>query len=59
MIDIYVMNWRSKILNFKTILKPSIVGVMPLKHTHVVPNLNFKCTPQESLYRTQIAGPTQ
>jgi hypothetical protein len=48
MIDIYVMIWNSKSLNLKTILRPSIVGGMPLKRTHVVPSLNFKCTPRAS-----------
>ena len=46
MIDIYVVIWHLKHLNLKTILRPSIVGGMPLKCTHVVPSLNFKCTPQ-------------
>ena len=46
MIDIYVMIWYSKFLNLKTILRPSIEGGMPLKCTHVVPSLNFKCTPR-------------
>ena len=48
MIDIYVMIWHLKGLNFKTILRPSIVGGMPLKRTHVVPSLNFKCTPRDN-----------
>jgi hypothetical protein len=49
MLDIYVMIWHLKSLNLKTILRPSIVGGMPLKRTHVVPSLNFKCTPREPL----------
>ena len=40
------MIWHFKSLNLKTILRPSIVGGMPLKCTHVVPSLNFKCTPR-------------
>ena len=47
MIDMYIMIWHLKILNLKTILRPSIVGGMPLKHTHVVPSLNIECTPRE------------
>ena len=31
MIDIYVTIWHLKSLNLKTILRPSIVGGMPLK----------------------------
>ena len=46
MIDIYVVIWHLKNINLKTILRPIIVGGMPLKCTHVVPSLNFKCTPQ-------------
>ena len=55
MIDIYVMIWHLKSLNLKTILRPSIVGGMPLKCTHVVPSLNFKCTPRghELSYKTK------
>jgi hypothetical protein len=49
MIDIYVMIWHLKSLNLKTILRPSIVGGMPLKRIHVVPSLNFKCTPQDCI----------
>ena len=44
------MIWHLKSLNLKTILRPSIVGGMPLKHTHVVPSLNFKCTPRVDIY---------
>jgi hypothetical protein len=40
------MIWHFKIINLKTILRPSIVGGMPLKRTHVVFSLNFKCTPR-------------
>ena len=47
MIDIYVMIWHLKSLNLKTILKPNIVGGMPLKRTRVVPSLNYKCTPRD------------
>ena len=44
---IYIHNDLAlKILNLKTILRPSIVGGMPLKHTHVVPSLNIGCTPR-------------
>ena len=46
MIHIYVMIWHLKFLNLKIILRPSIVGVMPLKRIHMVPSLNFKCTPR-------------
>ena len=46
MIDTYVMIWHLKFLNLKTILRPSIVGDMPLKRTHVVFSLNSKCTPR-------------
>ena len=46
MIDIYVIIWHLKSLNLKIILRPSIVGGMPLKRTHVVPSLNLKCTPR-------------
>jgi hypothetical protein len=45
--DIYVMIWHVKSLDLKTILRPSIVGGMPLKRTHMVPSLNFKCTPRD------------
>jgi hypothetical protein len=31
MIDIYVMIWNLKIINLKTILRPSTLGGMPLK----------------------------
>ena len=55
MIDIYVMIWHLKSLNLKTILRPSIVRGMPLKRTHMVPSLNFKCTPGESLDKYFIA----
>jgi hypothetical protein len=47
MIDIYVMIWKLKNINLKNILRPSIVGGMPLKRTHVVLSLNFKCTPRD------------
>ena len=30
MIDMYIMIWHLKFLNLKTILRPSIVGGMPL-----------------------------
>ena len=46
MIDMYIMIWHLKILNLKTILRPSIVGGMPSKRTHVVPSLNIGCTPR-------------
>ena len=46
MIDTYVMIWHLESINFKIILRPSIVGGMPLKRTHVVPSINFKCTPR-------------
>jgi hypothetical protein len=46
MINIYVMIWHLKSLNLKTILRPSTKGGMPLKRTHVVFSLNFKCTPR-------------
>ena len=46
MIDIYIMIWHLKGFSLKTNLKPSIVGGMPLKCTHVVSSLNFKCTPR-------------
>ena len=49
MIDVYVMIWHLKILNLKTILRPSIVKVMPLKRSHVVPSLHIKCTPRVPL----------
>ena len=45
MIDMYIMIWHLKFINLKTILRPSIVGGMPLKCTHVVPSLNIECTP--------------
>ena len=45
MIDMYIMIWHLKFLNLKTILRPSMVGGMPLKHTHVVPSLSIGCTP--------------
>ena len=35
MIDIYVMIWHLKSINLKIVLRPSIVGVLPLKRTHV------------------------
>ena len=47
MIDMYIMIWHLKFLNLKTILRPSIVGGMPLKRTHVVPSLNIECTPRD------------
>ena len=47
MIYVYVLIWHVKNLNLKTILRPNIVRGMPLKCTHVVPSLNFKCTPRE------------
>ena len=47
MIDMYIMIWHLKILNLKTILRPSMVGGMPLKRTHVVPSLNIGCTPRD------------
>ena len=47
MIDMYIMIWHLKFINLKTILRPSIVGGMPLKRTHVVPSLNIECTPRE------------
>ena len=40
------MIWYLNSLNLKTILRPRIVGGMPLKRTHVVPSLKFKCSPQ-------------
>jgi hypothetical protein len=40
-----------KNINLKTTLRPSIVGDMPLKRTHVVPSLNFKCTPRDIVIR--------
>ena len=46
MIDMYIIIWHLKIINLKTILRPSIVGGMPLKRTHVVPSLNIGCTPR-------------
>ena len=46
MIDMYIMIWHLKIINLKTILRPSVVGGMPLKRTHVVPSLNIGCTPR-------------
>ena len=46
MIDIYVMIGHFKSINLKTILRPSIVGGKPLKRTHVVPSVNFECTPR-------------
>ena len=49
MIDIYVMIWHLKSLNLKTILRPSTLGGMPLKRTHVVFSLSFKCTPRDKL----------
>ena len=49
MIDIYVIIWHLKSLNLKIILRPSIVGGMPLKRTHVVFSLNFKCTPRDDM----------
>ena len=49
MIDIYVMIWHLRSLNLETFLRPSIVGGMQLKRTHMVPRLNFKCTPRESV----------
>ena len=39
------MIWHLKVLNLKNILRPSIVGGMPLKHTHVVPSLNLSALP--------------
>ena len=54
MIDIYVMIWHLESLNLKTILRPSIVCSMPLKNTHVVPSLNFKCTPWEKLLKSDF-----
>ena len=45
MIDMYIMIWHLKNLHLKTILRPSMVGGMPLKRTHVVPSLNIGCTP--------------
>ena len=42
----YIMIWHLKFLNLKNILRPSIVGGMPLKRTHVVPSLNIECTPR-------------
>ena len=35
MIDIYIMIWHLKSLNFKTILRSIYGGGMPLKRTHV------------------------
>ena len=55
MIDIYIMIWHLKSLNLKTILRPSIVGGMPLKRTHVVPSLNFKCTPRGLYTSLQVS----
>ena len=46
MIDTYIMIWHLNFINLKTILRSSIVGGMPLKHTHVVPSLNIECTPR-------------
>ena len=43
----YIIIWHLKYLNLKTILRPSIVGGMPLKRTHMVPSLNIECTPRE------------
>ena len=54
MIDMYIMIWHLKFLNLKTILRPSIVGGMPLKRTHVVPSLNIGCTPRG--FNCEIAG---
>ena len=39
------MIWHLKTINLKTILKPSIVGGMPLKHTHAVPSLTLSALP--------------
>ena len=46
MIDMYITIWHLKFINLKSILRPSIVGGMPLKRTHVVPSLNIECTPR-------------
>jgi hypothetical protein len=57
MIDMYIMIWHLKFLNLKTILRPSMVGGMPLKRTHVVPSLNIGCTPRgrrHSLIHAQV-----
>ena len=35
MIDIYVVIWHLENLNLKTILRPSILGGMPLKRSPV------------------------
>ena len=53
MIYVYVLIWHVKNLNLKTILRPNIVRGMPLKCTHVVPSLNFKCTPRELVWVTR------
>jgi hypothetical protein len=45
MIDIYVMIWHLKFLNLKTSLRPSIVGGMPLKRTHVFLVLTLSALP--------------
>ena len=54
MIDMYIMIWHLKIINLKTILRPSMVGGMPLKRTHVVPSLNIGCTPRGFLFTRQL-----
>ena len=50
----YTMIWHLKFLNQKTILRPSIVGGMPLKRTHVVPSLNIECTPRVCISSLKI-----
>ena len=45
------MIWHLESLNLKPLLRPSIVGGMPSKHTHVYSNLNFKCTLRDTYKR--------